>query len=369
MKRMIASPGTYIQGKGELSHLAENYAKIGKNGAYILIDKFIYDTYLPEILSSFKQESIPYNAVVFGGECSMQEIEKHVHALDKCDAVIGIGGGKTLDTAKGIAYYGGVPDIIVPTAASTDAPCSRLAVVYTESHEFEKYLPLNINPTMVIVDTEVIAKAPARFLMAGIGDAMSTYYEADACRRSNAVTMTGGHVSLGAFALAKLCHDTLLSDGLQAKIAVERHVVTPALENVIEANTYLSSVGFESSGLAAAHAVHDGITLLPETHKYLHGEKVAFGTVVQLILENKSFDELKRIIFFLHACSLPVCMKDLNMDNCSDEQLYKAAEAACAPDDTMKNMPFEVRPEDVISAMKTTDDLAAFVLKPESMTV
>lgn len=362
MKRMIASPGAYIQGKGELSSLAENYRQLGSKGAYILIDSFIYDHYLDQIESSFKKNGVPYQSVVFGGECSMAEIHKHENQLGDCDVIIGIGGGKTLDTAKGIGYYAGIPDIIVPTAASSDAPCSRLAVVYTEDHEFDQYLPLNANPSMVIVDTEIIAGAPARSLMAGIGDAMATFFEADACRRANAVTMTGGHVSLGAFALATLCKDTLLRDGLQAKFAAAQHVVTPALENVVEANTYLSSIGFESSGLAAAHAIHDGLTVLEETHKFLHGEKVAFGTVTQLILEDKPLAELKEIIIFQHQCGLPVCMKDLGIENCSDEQLLKAAEIACAPDDTMKNMPFTVEPADIVAAMKTTDALAEMFL-------
>lgn len=363
MKRVIASPGSYIQGKGEFAALATYYAQLGKAGAYILIDKFIYDNYLDEIVSGFKAGNVPYTAVVFGGECSDIEIKKHVANLGDCDAVIGIGGGKTLDTAKGVAHYANIPDMIVPTAASTDAPCSRLAVVYTESHEFDRYLPLNSNPSMVVVDTNVIAHAPVRFLMAGIGDAMATWYEADACRRSNAVTMVGGHVSLGAFALATLCRDTLLADGLQAKAAAQAHVVTPALENVIEANTYLSSIGFESSGLAAAHAIHDGLTTLESTHKFLHGEKVAFGTVCQLVLENKPMEELSRIVTFLHACDLPVCLNDLGISGCSDAELLEAAKGACAPSDTMGNMPFEVTPEDVVAAMPTTDALAELILK------
>lgn len=362
MKRVIASPGEYVQGKGELGHLADYYGQLGTKGAYVLVDKFIYEHYLDEIVSSFEAEDVPYQAVVFGGECSDAEIRRHVEALGEADVVIGIGGGKTLDTAKGVAHYAGIPDIIVPTAASTDAPCSRLAVVYTESHEFDHYMPLDANPSMVVVDTDVIAHAPVRFLMAGIGDAMATYYEADACRRSNAVTMVGGHVSLGAFALATLCRDTLLADGLKAKAAAESHVVTPAFENVVEANTYLSSIGFESSGLAAAHAIHDGLTVLEETHRFLHGEKVAFGTVCQLVLENKPIEELTRIITFLHACDLPVCMHDLGIDGCSDEQLLHAAEGACAPNDTMGNMPFGVTPEDVVAAMKVADTMAELVL-------
>ncbi len=65
-----------------------------------------------------------------------------------------------------------------------------------------------------------------------------------------------------ALALAELCYNTLLEEGEKAMLAAEQHVVTLALERVIEANTYLSGVGFESGGLAAAHAVHNGLTAI-----------------------------------------------------------------------------------------------------------
>ena len=205
MSKVICSPGCYIQGNGELKKLADYCAKAGANKAYLLIDKFIYDTYKDNIESSFKVKCLRYTMEIFGGECSEKEIRKHQNALGQSDIVIGIGGGKTLDTAKAISFYSNIPVIIVPTAASTDAPCSRLSVIYTDQGTFDHYLPLNKNPDMVIMDTEVIAKAPVRFLMAGIGDALATYYEAAACEQSDAVTMAGGHITKAAITLAKLC--------------------------------------------------------------------------------------------------------------------------------------------------------------------
>lgn len=249
--------------------------------------------------------------------------------------------------------------MIVPTAASTDAPCSRLSVVYKENGEFEKYLSLNANPNMVIMDTEVIAKAPVRFLMAGIGDAFATYYEAEACAKSNSLTMPGGHATLAALALARLCLDTIKADGIKAKVSAENKVSTQALENVVEANTYLSGIGFESSGLAAAHAIHDGLTVLKETHKLLHGEKVAFGALTQLILENRPQEEIEEAVVFLRKCDLPTTLKELNLDHVPDSELMKAAEASCAENDTMGNMPFDVSPKDVLAAMKTADRFAS----------
>ncbi len=359
MKKMICSPGSYVQGSGELKRLAEYYQGFGKEGAYLIVDKFIYDSYKDEIKGSFQEKDVPFTAKVFGGECCQEEIDLHIGQMKEYDAVIGIGGGKTLDTAKAVSFYAHVPVMIVPTAASSDAPCSRLSVVYTKSGEFDRYLPLPSNPNMVLMDTEVIAKAPARFLIAGIGDALATYYEADACCRANAVTMSGGHSTKAALALAKLCRDTLLEDGLKAVAAVENKVCTQALENIVEANTYLSGVGFESSGLAAAHAVHNGMTVLEETHKLLHGEKVAFGTLTQLVLENRPAAEIEEIIRFCKKIGLPTTFHDLGIEEIADEKLMKAAAESCAEGDTMCNMPFEVTPQDVFAAMKTADRIAS----------
>ncbi len=359
MRKIITSPGSYIQGSGELGKLAEHYQALGTKGAYIIVDKFIYDTYKDEIVKSFEEMDVPYELAVFGGECSRKEIGLHQERLGECDVVVGIGGGKTLDTSKAVSFYAHMPVIIVPTAASTDAPCSRLSVVYTEKGEFENYLPLKSNPDMVIMDTDVIAKAPARFLAAGIGDALATYYEAAACEKSNAVTMAGGHVTKAAMALAKLCRDTLLADGIKAKTAVENKVSTQALENIIEANTYLSGVGFESGGLSAAHAVHNGLTVLEECHHMLHGEKVAFGTITQMVLENRPMDEIRMIISFCREVGLPTTFKALGIDQVGGDKLMEAAKASCADNDTMGNMPFEVKPEDVLAAMKVADRLGS----------
>lgn len=361
MSKIICSPGSYIQGNGEMRQLAKYYQSIGSKGAYIIVDRFIYDTYQVEIESSFREADTPFILKIFNGECCMKEIHMHEEQLGQCDVVIGIGGGKTLDTSKAVSFYAGIPVIIVPTTAASDAPCSRLAVIYTESGEFENYFPLPSNPDMVIMDTEVIAKAPVRFLMAGIGDALATYYEATACDKADAITMAGGHITRAAITLAKLCRDVLLEDGLKAKAAVEKGVSTQAVENIVEANTYLSGVGFESSGLAAAHAIHNGLTVLEETHRFLHGEKVAFGVICQLVLENRPMEEIERIIRFCRKCGLPTTFKELGLEEISNEKLLEAATASCADNDTMKNMPFEVWPEDILAAMQAANQISCSI--------
>ena len=191
----------------------------------------------------------------FGGEASTQEIERLVSLgrESKTDFVIALGGGKTIDSAKAVADLLQVPVAVLPTTASTDAPCSALSVIYTPHGEFEKYTFYDKNPNLVLVDTSVVVQAPARFLAAGIGDAVATNVEARQARYS---PNFGGLLPTDlSEAIGAKCEEILFKYGKQAYEANKAHVVTPALEAVVEANTLLSGLGFESGGLAAAHAV------------------------------------------------------------------------------------------------------------------
>ena len=245
--------------------------------------------------------------------------------------------------------------MICPTIASTDAPCSALSVIYSEAGVFEKYLYLPANPNLVLMDTEIIVASPVRMTVSGMGDAMATYFEARACYRSSALTIAGGNVGVAALGIAKLCYDTLRSEGLKAKTALESHVLTEAVERVIEANTLLSGIGFESGGLAGAHAIHNGLTVLEECHHMQHGEKVNFGTLTQLVLENTPEDELSDLLGWMVQIGLPVTFAELGITDVSKEHLMPAAIAACADNDTLHNLPIEVSPEIVYNAMVAAD--------------
>lgn len=358
MKKVFQSPGKYIQGKGELSKLGE-YISVYSNKAVLIIDGFIFDNYEEQIRQSCKIENLNIKYERFTGECSKVEIDRIINASNdmKDIVIVGIGGGKTLDTAKAVAYYTQSPVIIVPTMASTDAPCSALSVIYTQKGEFSEYLFLKSNPDMVIMDTDIIKNAPSRFLASGMGDALATYFEARATANSNSNSIAGGKATKTAIALAKLCYETLLEDGYKAKQAVENHVCTKAVENIIEANTLLSGVGFESGGLAAAHAIHNGLTAIEQTHKYFHGEKVAFGTLVQLVLENESLEEINKVLEFCESVGLPITLSDIGISEIKEEEIMNVAKLSCDVNETIHNMPFEVDCEQVYAAILAADSL------------
>ncbi|EGB9060528.1 bifunctional L-1,2-propanediol dehydrogenase/glycerol dehydrogenase [Escherichia coli] len=356
MDRIIQSPGKYIQGADVINRLGE-YLKPLAERWLVVGDKFVLGFAQSTVEKSFKDAGLVVEIAPFGGECSQNEIDRlrGIAETAQCGAILGIGGGKTLDTAKALAHFMGVPVAIAPTIASTDAPCSALSVIYTDEGEFDRYLLLPNNPNMVIVDTKIVAGAPARLLAAGIGDALATWFEARACSRSGATTMAGGKCTQAALALAELCYNTLLEEGEKAMLAAEQHVVTPALERVIEANTYLSGVGFESGGLAAAHAVHNGLTAIPDAHHYYHGEKVAFGTLTQLVLENAPVEEIETVAALSHAVGLPITLAQLDIKEDVPAKMRIVAEAACAEGETIHNMPGGATPDQVYAALLVAD--------------
>ncbi|MED4403793.1 glycerol dehydrogenase [Metabacillus fastidiosus] len=356
MTRIIISPSKYIQGPNELEKIASYTKKLG-NHAFIIADDFVMGLTGETVTGSYRETESSYTFERFNGECSKQEINRLKEICESVngDIIVGIGGGKTIDTAKAIAHYINKPVIIAPTIASTDAPTSALSVIYNESGEFEEYLFLPLNPTYVIVDTSIISAAPARLLIAGMGDALATYFEARACKKANKLAMAGGLATEAAITLAELCYDTLISEGLKAKLAAENNVVTEAVEKIIEANTYLSGIGFESGGLAAAHAIHNGLTTLEETHHMYHGEKVAFGTLTQLVLENAPLEEIEDVIFFCQSVGLPTTLTELGIINIDETKIQKVAELACAEGETIHNMPFHVTSGKVYAAILTAD--------------
>lgn len=354
--RTIQSPGKYIQGPDALSSLNSYIKPLGRCWL-ILVDAAMQSS--QSRFSAKESDGLVFHIELFGGECSSKEIER-VSALVKrhgCDGVIGFGGGKVLDTAKAVAFYQHLRAVMVPTVASTDAPTSALSVIYTEQGQFDKYLFQPANPDMVIVDSNIVANAPVRLLVSGMGDALSTWFEAKACYESRSANMSGGQTTRAALTLARLCYDTLLQEGKKAKIAAEQKVTCRALERIIEANTYLSGIGFESSGLAAAHAIHNGLTQLADCHHFYHGEKVAFGTLTQLVLQNSSDAEIEEVLDFCVSVGLPVCLEQLGVTENVEEKMRIVAEQSCSEGETIFNMPFSITTESVYSALLIANQL------------
>lgn len=356
MFKKAVFPGKYIQGVGAIGELPELIQLLGKQGL-ILASPTVSDKLLPACGGDWNVHAIPIE--VFGGECCEIELSRLSAAIERtrADVLVGMGGGKTIDTAKIAADRAGIPVIIVPSIASSDAPCSGCAVLYSNNGVFDSVYYQKTNPAAVLVDTGIIAMAPTRFLIAGMGDALSTWFEARSCERTQSTNECGGYGTTVSFGIAKLCYETLLSHGVAAKLANDKHLVTPALERIVEANILLSGIGFESAGLAAAHSIHNGLTALAETHAFYHGEKVAFGVLAGLQLTDASADEISTVYSFCENIGLPTTLADIGLKKIDRQRMMMAAEKACAPDQSIHHEAGVITPGKVLDALLAADTL------------
>lgn len=352
---MAAFPGRYLQGAGVVRQALAEIKKYSTE-ALLIIDPYVVENIWPAYAEFFDRE-LNNHIIPFGGECCEEEINKTAaKAIEsECGIIIAFGGGKTIDAAKAVAYQLDLPVIVIPTAASTDAPCSAVSVVYEPDGRVKTVLKLKANPQAVIIDTEIIAKAPVRLLVAGMGDALATWFEADSVWRTQQNNSLGARPLRTAHGLARLCYETIVEYGLLAKQACEQGIVTPALEYVVEANTLLSGVGFESGGLSASHAIHNGLTVLQDTHHFLHGEKVAYGLLSSLFLTGRSPQLIKELYQLFGELGLPTQLNDIGLSEISRDELMLAAEAACKPGSNIYHEAVEITPERVCDAMLAAD--------------
>jgi len=359
MKTVLVAPHKYVQGKGVLEETGTYVAMLGKK-PLVLWDSCVKEIVGSAVLASLEAAGLEVVDVKFEGESSRDEVAR-VTGLAKesgADVLIGIGGGKALDTAKAAAVETGARIVTVPTIASTDSPTSAATVWYDEEGNCTGWDCWPFNPDIVLVDTQVIASGPVRAFVAGMGDAMSTWLEAEAAYKTRAANLGGGASTQVAMAVAELCYHTLLEYGIEARRAVELGVVTPAVEKVTEANVLMSGMGFESGGLATIHMIANALSSCPECHNLMHGEKVGFGIVSQLCLdEDADTDEMYAIVDFQIAVGLPVTFADLNMEDVTREKLQPIGDVCAGEGSLCVNHPFEVTADSVIDAMIAADAL------------
>lgn len=358
MKKVFISPRRYVQGPGVLSEAGSLVSAIGKK-AVILWDPTVKRVVGDTLLSSLKAAGVGIVDVVFNGQSTKEEAKRVAEIIKRegGDVTIAVGGGKTLDTAKAAASYTGTKSVTIPTIASNDSPTSSFTVWYDDKGIMLGFEGWGVNPEIVIVDTKVISNGPARAFVAGMGDALGTWVEAEACQQSSAGNLAGGITTLVALNIARLCYDTVMDYGVAALKDVVSKKVTDAVERVVEANVLMSGLGFESVGVATAHAVANALPSQPECRHLMHGEEVGFGVITQLCLD-KNYDkaERNRIVDWEIAVGLPVTFAEVGLKGAGRDKL-KAIADICIGSTLCNNHPFKVTSETLIDAMIAADAL------------
>lgn len=292
----------------------------------------------------------------YGRDCSEAELARLRAELanHSADLVIGVGGGKALDTAKLVAHQNHLPVVTIPTNGATCAAWTALSNVYSPAGAFQYDVPLPRCPELLILDYDLIATAPRRTLVAGIGDALAKWYEA---------SVSSGHSShtlvIAAVQQARVLRDILFQCAAPALAQPGSAVWREVVDASVLMAGMIGGLGGAQCRTVAAHAVHNGLTHLLPAHAILHGEKVAYGILVQLRLEEFEGNQLAatarhQLLKFYNELGLPRSLADLGLSSLTLTDLQHAAEVACAPTSDIHRLPFEVTPEVLLAAMVST---------------
>ncbi|MGK7886115.1 MAG: iron-containing alcohol dehydrogenase family protein, partial [Crocosphaera sp.] len=347
LNSLFVSPTQVIQGEGIISQAGEGISRLGKR-PLVVGGKQTLELISDHLKPIFKQFKLTAAFDTYAPDCSETSLKNLTEATKNHQAnlIIGVGGGKALDTAKLLAHQQQLPIVTIPTSGATCAAWTALSNVYSNQGAFQYDVPLSRCPDLLILDYNLIKAAPKRTLVAGIGDAIAKWYEASVSSGHSEATLT-----IAAVQQARVLRDILLQKSTAAldKIGGEdwREVVnaTVLLAGVI------GGLGGANCRTVAAHAVHNGLTHIPAAHDALHGEKVAYGILVQLRLEemiqgNKlAATSRQQLLKFYEEIGLPRSLEDLGLSQVTLEELRQAAIVTCHPKSDIHRLPFKVSPE------------------------
>jgi glycerol dehydrogenase len=349
---LAIAPAQVVRGEGLLAHQGAAIARLGRRP--LIVGGTHSLKLAAPLITALDQAGLAAQTVTYGRDCSEAALShlRAAAAQHNADVVIGLGGGKALDAAKLLAHQINRPVVTVPTSGATCAAWTALSNVYSEQGAFLYDVALPTCPSLLILDYGILRTAPRRTLVAGIGDGLAKWYEAAVSSGTSQQTLM-----VAAVQQARVLRDILL----QKTPAALRQWGGPDWQEVVDATVLLAGVvggiGGAQCRTVAAHAVHNGLTQLPASHGILHGEKVAYGILVQLRLEEMGGNAAlaraarQQLLPFYRAAGLPQTLTDLGLGEMTLSQLQQAAVFACREGSDIHHLPFTVTPEAVMAAM------------------
>ncbi|WP_239256556.1 iron-containing alcohol dehydrogenase family protein [Listeria ilorinensis] len=294
-------------------------------------------------------------------ECTDAEVARVVALVkaENCEAIIGVGGGKVADVVKAACHVLGIAAIIMPTLAATCAAYTPLSVMYNEAGQMLRYDVFPRSNALVLIDPEVILDSPFELMVAGIGDTLAKWYEADVIIRQ--LEKSSAEIDVAYFA-AKMCRDNLLALSSAALTAMRTGQLNEAFVKTVETNIMIGGMvggfGDDYGRTSGAHSIHDALTTQEASHRVLHGNKVAYGILVQLVIEG-NWAEIEQLLPFYRELGLPASLFDMEMGDLSAEELQIVAERATEPGETIHMMGEGITSEVVYQAMIQLEDYMA----------
>jgi hydroxycarboxylate dehydrogenase A len=335
------------------------------------LDSFLSPFQSPTIISGYKSfqafsqyvDFIPsdWKIIQHAGYISQQAVDQISLSCSSTDVIIGIGGGIILDTAKAIANKLEIEVILIPTVAGTCAASTPLSVIYTPEGEFERIAYHSRSSYLTLVDPSFLIHSPINYLKSGIGDTLTKWYEAEAIIRNANDDKSQSLFVQSALNQSVFIRDILLNESIEAVQNSEAGIVTPSFTKTIEAIISLAGTvggfGGRYGRISGSHAIHNGLSFIEETHSILHGQKVAYGILVQLALEDR-INEIEALLPFYQQLGFPTNLADLNIVDNQSEALQKIAEHAVIPKESLQLMG-SYRADEVVAAMNVLESLTS----------
>jgi glycerol dehydrogenase len=353
---LTVAPAQVLRGFQALELSKEAIARLGQRPLVVGGERTLA-TQASQLQPVLEQQQLSYSLASYSPDCSEASLAslRQSAASHQADVIIGIGGGKALDTAKLLAHQCKLPIVTIPTSAATCAAWTGLSNIYSDQGAFLYDVSLDHCPDLLVLDYSLIQTAPQRTLVAGIGDALAKWYEASVSSGSSPFTLI-----IAAVQQARVLRDILFQKSADAL----KEPGSEAWREVVDATVLLAGVigglGGAQCRTVAAHAVHNGLTHVAAAHDALHGEKVAYGILVQLRLEEMlqgnqlAASARQQLLKFYTEIGLPKTLDDLNLGNITLAELRQAAEIACNPNSDIHRLPFKVVPEQLMAAMVST---------------
>lgn len=352
---VFGSPSRYYQGPGCLAQAGPVVADFASN-VVVVADAVVLKMLDARLRASLDGAGLKSQILAFAGDVTPDAIAALRSQVDQgplagtAGAVVAVGGGKAIDMGKALCHKLGCAIVTVPTAAANDAPTSKNYVIYDEHHALLEVAHLPESPRAVIADTEIIAGAPRALLVAGIGDGITKAFEAAQCHAAGGRNMFGAEPSLSALALAEAGYRTIREQAVDGLALAGTGHSSPGFEKLIEALFVMGGLGFESGGLSIAHAMTRGLSRVEGAASAMHGHQVAYGLLVQLVLEGRDEPFMADMLAFYRAIGLATSLHSLGAPIVDDETFAAIAGPTLAAPHA-RNFQRTLRERDLVEAM------------------
>lgn len=361
--KVHGAPSEYILKEGILEELEPKLIERGLQNVLIVHGIKSWQAAKP-FFPKFTQ--VAHDEYTYNGECSLSEIEVLAELIKtkSYDAIIGVGGGKVLDLVKSVCHVTHISSILIPTLASNCSPWTPVSVIYDEQGKFIRYDIYPVSASLLLIEPRILLHAPVKMLIAGIGDTLAKWYEADvqiAGIENKPVPLQISHFT------AAQCKDLIWKHSEEAVTAArEAHLTDDFIkivETVIVLGGMVGGFGDHFGRIAGAHSIHNGLTAIHSTHDALHGDKVAYGILVQLVLEEK-WEEIEAILPFYQVLGLPVSLVNIGITEINEDIITVIAEKSCLPEESIHVMPLgTITPERVKEAIKKLEKFTSSFFK------